>query len=233
MDSEELNEIITKSKNDIDEIINKQNLGLDTLEQFLGAEKEQKNRKTVKKLLQNYIISKKLLQKINRDKGSFNNINSIQSGLDDINEVKKLNSLSNDCSKVEVVDHLFGTVKEFKDYAEDLELNSEDAELLLKVEISGKNREGVKNYLKDRIDYFRDGKDEQERKRDLKRELNLDVSEKLLEKVSVSKLEKIKKERNHRETLISDISEEADESPERLRKVSTPDLEKIASEIAG
>lgn len=231
MDSEELDQIISKSKNDIEKTIKDKNLTIEDLEQLLGAEKEEENRKTVKKLIKNIILSKKLLKKIERSNGSFENINSIQSSLDDISDIEKLNKLDSSYNKVESIDKLFGTVKDFKDYAKDLDLDSNEAELFLKVEISGKNRKGVKDYLKNKIEYFRDSTDEEERKKELREELNLDISDKLFEKVSLEKLENIKREKSYRETLISDISEETGESPERLRKASTSDLEKISSEM--
>lgn len=232
MESEELDQVISKSKNDIEEIISNEDLTVDDLEQLLGAEKEDKNRKTVKKLLENVILSKKLLKMIERNNGSFENINSIQSNLDDLEDIKKLNNLDSNYNKVKAIDKLFGTVKEFKDYANDLDLDSNEAELLLKVEISGKNRKGVKDYLKNKIEYFRKNDDEGKKKEELRKELNLEISDKLFEKVSIEKLKKIKKEKDHRETLISEISEETDESPERLKKASTSDLEKIASEMS-
>lgn len=231
MKSENFDDILSQSKNEMENSLNKENLDVEDLEELLGAEKEGKDRETVKSLLENLVLSKRLLVLLDRDEGSFDNINSIKSSLDDIKEVKKLNSLNPNYDKVEIVDNLFGTVSEFKNYSKELNLDSDDAELILKVEISGKNRKGVKERLKDKINYFKEDKAKFERKIELKDDLGLDVSNDWLENVSLQKLEETKKEKDNREKLISDISKEVDDSKEKLKKVSTSDLEKIASEL--
>lgn len=231
MNEEEIDKILAQSKKNLQETLNKEDPSLKELEELLGAEKELENRKSVKSLFETLIFSRKLLKNLERDEGSFENIKSIQSSLDEIEDVRKLNDLDSKYEKVEILDKLFGTVKEFKSYSEDLDLDSEQAELILKVEISGKNRKGVKNFLKDRIKYFQDDETKFERKIELKKELDLDVSDEWLEDIDLKKLENIKKEKSHRESLIAEINEEVDEEPGKLKKASTSDLEKIASEV--
>ena len=206
---------------------------------ILNAEKKVKDRKTAKRFLKKKIKERSLGQDVDdvyedletlredlekvRDDAELDN-ESVSRVEDDTNEESEEGQENSE--EVEEIDE-GNSDKDNSGEGSDQDSNENKSEVENENDeenIDGENgSEGeVSEEQNDQTDF--------EKKMELAEELGLEMGEDELENFSLKDLEKIKSEKDHREHLISKLSED-DMSEEDLRNSSTSDLEKIAESI--
>ncbi|MFB6202885.1 MAG: hypothetical protein ABEK01_00160 [Candidatus Nanohaloarchaea archaeon] len=274
-------DVLEGSVEDLEEFLDEKSLELGTLREILEAEKEMKDRKTARSLLERQIARKRIREDVRLAREEIREVHDAIEDLEDTENLEREDD-GEELGPQKLAEIVGRTVEDLKEEVRNRELGLEQLERILDTEKKVKDRKTAKDFLREEItrlklekDLFRaeddidqveedlerirsdsdefvdenipeeeeteEGEakkeetvDENEgsegRKKELIRGMDVEMSDKELEKLSVEEIESIKEEKNRREELIGKLADEGFEEDE-LREASTSDLEKLEDSL--
>lgn len=226
---------------DVKDYVKENNPGDDELQSLLHAEKIVKDRKTVVRFLKSYSKKRELEEDFHEAE---TDLNKLKNDLQDIEENVLEDDVELDLESIPDPEKSEDKEETGEEPTENEETEEDDSSEEKEEEEEQdepqddeeteeeSNKEGDEEDAEDENDEEETEEEltEFEKKKEVLKDLELDLSDEEVEQISLEELEKLRAEKEKRNNLIDKLSVKFDRA--QLEKVTTKDLEKLADEVA-